>query len=349
MASSGQIVSLGRDRDLPRLTSSDSSAVSPIKIFLSDILSPESAHVNIHVQDDKPRLHVFHLQKQKISPVRYILTEIVSHPAAFASPIICTRPAIQDVIITDPASMQLSIVTSHGQVCAITAPSALDGHYSLAGIRVLDATDSKITAQLPGGPLLRLDLDLNVRHPLTQQCLSALACVLDAKEFFSVKLATLAYYRQKSQDWTFKDFGHVLLSVLGVLNSPGTAPAEINQDPWQTLLDDIAEHRELHLENALLDESARSKGTLLSDDAICPQNLTDNCVPYIIQALHVTAEEKRLIANRERDVLSLANLIVSLASHYQLHAWVDYWLRSAPSTQNCLTARAIREYSLYVY
>jgi hypothetical protein len=162
-------------------------------------------------------------------------------------------------------------------------------------------------------------------------------------------LATLAHYRQKSQDWTFKDFGRVLLSVLGVLKAPSTAPAEVNQDPWQALLDDVAEHRELHLENALLDESARSQGTLLSGDAICPQSLSDNCVPYIIQALHVTAEEKRLIANRERDVLLLADLIVSLASHYQLNAWVDYWLRSAPSTQKCLAARTIREYSLYIY
>ncbi|KAI5451839.1 Anaphase-promoting complex subunit 1 [Naganishia albida] len=318
-------------------------SVSQVEIFLSDILSPESAHVNIHVLGGEPRLHVFLLQKRKISPVRYSMTEMSSHPASYASAVICTRPTIQDVIITDPTSSRLSVITSHGQVCAVTLPAIHDRHTS-SGVRILDATDSKVTAQLADGPLLRLDLDLNVRHPLTQQCLSALAEVLDAKQFLAVKSATLAYYRQKHHDWTLGDFGRALLSLLGVLTAPGTAtPAKVDLDPWRTLLEDISEHRELHFENALLDHNTRSSNTTMPGrEAVCSQNLPESSVPYILQALHITAEETKLIANRERDVLSLANLIVGLASHYQLHAWVDYWLRSAPSARKRLTATATR-------
>lgn len=320
--------------------------MSQIHIFLSDILSPESAHVNVHVKDDEPRLHVFLLHKQKISPVRYTLTKIVSHPASFACAVICTRPTVQDVIISDPAYSQLFVITSHGQTFPITTPSRTNTIHFSANARPLDAVDSRITAQLTNGSVIRLDVDMNVRHTLTQQCLWALAAVLDTEEFLRVKTATLTYYRKKGQRWTFQDFGRVLLSILGVSKASKATLAEVNEDPWQALLDDISDHREIHLENAVSEDRTPPTTTSLANDAICAQSLSSVTAPYILQALHVVAEDKRLIANQERNVLSLANLIVSLASHYQLHAWVDYWLRSAPSSQRYLSPSSIRECSV---
>jgi hypothetical protein len=319
--------------------------MSQIQIFLSDILSPESAHVNVHIKDDEPRLHVFLLHKAKISPVRYTLTEIASHSASFASAVICTRPTVQDVIISDPTYSQLFVITSHGQTSPITTPSGTNTLHSSTDARLVDAVDSRITVQLTNGSVIRMDVDMNVRHTLTQQCLSALAAVLDREDFLRVKTATLTYYRKKSQHWTFQDFGRVVLSILGVLKAPKATLAEVHADPWQALLNDISDHRETHLENVLSEDKPPPAATSLSNDAICAQSLSSTTAPHILQALHVVAEDKRLVANQERNVLSLANLIISLASHYQLHAWVDYWLRSAPSSQRCLSPSSIRESS----
>jgi hypothetical protein len=260
------------------------------------------------------------------------MTEVASHPASFASPVVCTRLNIRDVIIQDPTRTQLSVLTSRGQKCGLITRLANGDSRSLIGAQILDVVDSRLTMRLATGPNMRLDVDFNIRHPLTQQCLATLATVLSAQDFFLVKTATLSYYRRKIPHlWTLQDLEHVLLSVLGLLDPLERSKKQVIDDAWESMLNDITLKRELHLENALAFEHDPPKASITGRDAACQERIASDLAPFIIQALHHVAEDKRLAANRQSDVLSLSEVIIHLAAKCQMTGWIDYWMRITPS------------------
>lgn len=318
--------------------------VSRIKIFLSDILSPKSAHVNIHVKEPDCRLYVFHLKKEKSPLPHFHITEVASHSASFASPVICTRPNVQDVIIQNSTSTQLSVITSRGETYALMSRLATETSPSHIGAQILDVVDSRLTLRLSAGLTLRLDVDFNIRHSLTQQCLAALATVLSARDFFLVKTATLSHYGRISQHlWTLRDLTNVLLSVLGLLDPTETPTEHSFESPWESMLQDITVKRELHLENVLASEQNPPKAYTKGRAASCEERISSDLAPFVVQALHFVAEDRRLVANRQNDVLQLAEMILHLAAYCQFEAWIDYWMRIAPSVVLPSVTTLVRE------
>lgn len=308
--------------------------MSRIKVFLSDILSPKSAHVNVHLEAPHNRLYVFHLRKEKSPLPHFHMVEVASHPAAFASSIICTRPRVHDVIIQEPTLTHLSIITSGGQTYTLMPHSATGSSRSLNGAKILNIVDSRLALQLSTGSHIRLDFDFNIQHSLTQQCLAALARVLSSRDFFLVKIATLSHYRKNHHArWTLRDFGCVLLSILGLSDSTESAQKHDTHNPWVSMLHDITAKRELYLENALIPEQHPPRSWTERKHTVCDERISRDLAPYVIQALHIVAEDRRLVANRHKDVLALAGVILQLATACHYDAWIDYWMRITPAVQ----------------
>ncbi|KAJ9119565.1 hypothetical protein QFC22_003274 [Naganishia vaughanmartiniae] len=312
---------------------SDIRNTSDIEIFLSDILSADSSHVNIHLKGHANKLYIFKLERQHDPSIYFQMSQSFSYPASFASPIICSRPTIQDVLIQDPISAELFIITSHGRKCAIRLPSLPLRHIVAEPIRVLRVTDSRLTVKITDTQTVCMDLDMNVRHAVTQQCLSALSLVLDADDFYVLKTSILAYHRRVGErHWSVSDLGQVLFSLLGVLDDVKAKPPLAEQDPWEAMLGNIADARDFYLANAISAEDVSNRSaTATRMEAVCDERLPVVCTSYVMQALHAVAEEARLVANHQKAMASLVSIIVRVAAHHGLDAWLDYWMRIIPA------------------
>ncbi|GJN93756.1 hypothetical protein Rhopal_006813-T1 [Rhodotorula paludigena] len=237
-----------------------------------------------------------------VAPMREL--QVVS-----ATPVVATRPNVFDLLYLRP-DRSLALITAEGREVNVPSPKLPDGRV----IRSLDGDFSAVVAfTLDNGSRLLTRLDPPARG-LAGQCLRALGLVLELDSFDELLRAVTA--RQASEDPLA-----VLEEVLHELF--GLQKAEKPVDPFAAMLGRAAHVAPSpsfsHLRSSA--KSDRPPRVIPLDSPLSPQQ------DAILRALHLVAQDARLVTATQHDFVSTGKLVARLAGACGLLGWVDYYRR----------------------
>ncbi|WRT68383.1 uncharacterized protein IL334_005359 [Kwoniella shivajii] len=331
--------------------------VEDISVFLSDDHSPSSVTINIHVIHSQhgSRLYRFDARLRSTHYPDYAITPASVIDCLSAIPVISTRHRIRDILILSPTG-SLSLLTSGGRPIAFKIPSdTTEGHEDVtrklaASLRVasegrhgrmnterkivklIDAIGPRFTVIFEDGESVRVSADLLIKHQLTKQCIEALSCVLPAQEFFYFKreflatLQTLPNSLRNARPETWKVFANTVRNMLQIdVEPPAKTPFEAVLTNGQSSSDPIARR----LAQRLCQQRSTSSH-LTGAQLICGETLRTSDAAPVLLALHLVAQDLRLVSTRSSEIEDLVKLISDLASEIGRGDWKDYWFRILP-------------------
>lgn len=216
-----------------------------------------------------------------------------------------------DLLVLEPQA-QLGIVTADGYSLTI---DALDG---IATLALEGAAAEAVNLVNEDGTAMRASFDMSPEDELVGRCLAALSSIVSVSAFLRARVAHLDAKRSQAGTNDFAAFSSVILPMVG----GSVAATREPEDDW----------------TALLADRDRADPSFCSLTAL-PSSL-DNSFPAISQpfspveaqavllALHLVAEEAKILCNRAQDLVTLLPLLASIAGKLNLNEWIDYYRRS---------------------
>ena len=324
-------------------------------MFLSDNISPDTFNLNIHISGE---LNVFEVRLHRAHYPHWTVTYTTTIPASAAVPVIATRPAVFDTVIVDHHG-KLKLVTSGIRSIPLSIPSQpIEGHdevtHKLASslhmmidepgparsnidhqiVGLSDASGSSFSVLFDNGAAIRVNVDFALPEGSARRCLEALSYVVSPAAFFILKRELLAQLQllstaKREAESAWRAFSRTTARLLGL---ESRRPA--------TTFDNLS-HSALQCGDPITRRLAKAAGVgpVLETDEVnllFGETIEHKEVGGIILALHLVAQDCRLMLSRQSEVVDVANLLVELASAAGLRAWADYWLRLIPSAVSSL-------------
>ena len=327
------------------------------KIHISENLSPESVHIDIHVSN---MLYIFHAQLSS----GWTITPLVSIPCSSAIPVISTRD-ISDTLILDNGKLQ--IITSGTRSIPLIVPrgsfdgrdelprklaSSLsmvlegDSDDSMSGdlgsapvsyriVAMEDGVGGKCTVVFDDGEKARVNVDLRITNVLVNKCLDALSWVLPADAFFVVKREVITAVQSRlglHQDETvWEVFVSTLSSVIGLEDSISASAQDNFVQSVETSSDPLIRRLVAKL-GSQISTSTSPKQPQAGQPPI--ERIDPSNMVVALLALHLVAQDYRLSSCGHIELVKLAKVLMDLSAAIGRWDWWDYWMRLMPTAKS---------------
>lgn len=203
----------------------------------------------------------------------------------------------------------------------------------IAGITsIKSACVSSVTLLCAGGETYRGKFDMLPRDRLVNQALQALSLIIPAKDAFTMHLEFLRTWSLRnfstSSNLEFHALAYALIKTLDLgLSYPGGCDATVSTD-WEEFFSRSNNVRNFQDDPALqhLTLPPRLRSRQFSLVAAKPNPL----LGPVLYALHMLAEDLRLVVYRHDSLVLLVPLVCQVA-HIIRPEWADYWKRLCPN------------------
>lgn len=197
---------------------------------------------------------------------------------------------------------------------------------------IKSACVSSVTLLCAGGQVYSGKFDMLPRDRLVNQALQSLSLVIPTKDAFTIHLEFLRTWSLRnfstSSNLEFHALTYALTKILDLgLSYPANRYASHSTD-WEQFLSLCVNVRNFQDDPALqhLSLPAHLKNRQFSLVAVKPKPL----LAPVLYALHMLAEDLRLVVHRHDSLVLLVPLVCQIA-HIIRPEWADYWKRLCPN------------------
>ena len=272
------------------------------------------------------------------------------------APIIATRPNIYDLLLLKPDN-KLSIITFNmievaielqldsreiGEICkdldVSMVDASFDGDLSMTSVidrlkivSLKDSIHSSVTLLFEDGSKASLSLDLYPTDPLVLDMVQMLSVYVSTDLFYRIYKSFIVLWlregKSDSADVQFDCIAQAILSKFNMAWKENTATKPTESSAWQSLASSPS-HFRLYDDVALLDLEHHSPYP--EHPPVQPVSaLVKLHMSNVVTALHVLAEELRLVAHMHQALSRLAVLLARMC-RIARPGWADYIKRLLP-------------------
>ncbi|KAF9321088.1 Anaphase-promoting complex subunit 1 [Podila horticola] len=270
------------------------------------------------------------------------ITALWTRPATDAISLQATRPNLLDVLVLPLANQCPGLLLWTGYAAEFVSCQANVDKI----VQLKDAVQDRVSLVLSTGAIMRAQLGFMARSSLVREALDALSHALPIDLFQMVKHRFLQL--EFSQDIKYTDlrspreWDNLVTTLLSLISIDLATPPEKSESEsdWDVFLNSdmhrqLGDHPSFRGSNALLPppsnnpfadmiHKSRQLDALLSNNP--PISSLDHCLKFIITALHLVLEDRKinLATCREGDPMPLLMLLCHLSGKTN---WIEFYAR----------------------
>lgn len=199
---------------------------------------------------------------------------------------------------------------------------------------IKSACVSSVTVLCDTGQAFRGKFDMLPRDRLVNQALQALSLVVPAKDAFNMHLEFLRTWSVRnfctSSNLEFHALSYALTKILDLRSSCPSSHYASRSGDWERSFSLSAKVRNFQDDPALQHLSLSLPSRLRSQQFTLVAVKFNSLLAPVLYALHMLAEDLRLVVHRHDSLVLLVPLVCQIA-HIIRPEWADYWKRLCPN------------------